>query len=140
MPIYKRCSRCGKRIPAGAQCLCINKRHQEYDRHSRNRKSKRFYGSKEWEDARTMALELDNGIDVFLFMTRGEITLADTVHHIIPITEDPLLRSDPDNLMSLSHESHSHIEQMYKKNKKETQEYLRKLLREYRGGKRGGAV
>ena len=115
MPIYKRCSRCGKRIPSGSKCSCRKERHREYDRYSRDKKSKEFYDSGEWMRARQQALDLDDGIDVYLYMTSGEIKAADTVHH-----------------MSLHHDTHSMIERDYKKNKSEMVEKLGKILRDYR--------
>lgn len=140
MPIYKRCSRCGKRLPEGTRCLCQKKRHQEYDRYSRDRKSKQYYNSKEWELARTTALEADGGIDVYVFMTTGQIVLADTAHHIIPLKDDWRKRNDIENLMSLSHDTHSLIERQYKKDKDRMQNELKEMLKQYRDMKRGGAV
>lgn len=34
------CSRCGKRIQSGSRCPCQKERHREYDRYSRDNKSK----------------------------------------------------------------------------------------------------
>ncbi|WP_291683759.1 phage portal protein [Blautia sp.] len=72
-------------MSVGTQCRCQKQRHKEYDRYSRDKKSKQYYNGKEWESARKEALELDGGIDVYLFMTEGIIVLADTVHHIEPL-------------------------------------------------------
>lgn len=130
--IYKRCSRCGKRIPEGQQCPCAKLRHKEYDKYSRDSKSKDFYHSKEWTDARAKAIELDEGIDVYAYMTSGQIMAADTVHHIIPLRDDWSKRVDINNLMSLSHSTHSTIESLYKQNKRKAQETLMQMLREYR--------
>lgn len=132
MPIYKRCSRCGKRLPSGTSCECLKKRHREYDRYSRDKKSKDFYNSQAWLKKRTDVMDIDGGIDVYLYMTTGEIVLADTVHHIIPLKDDWGKRLDEDNLMSLNHDTHSIIEQQYKKNKPEMIKKLQKMLTEYR--------
>ena len=140
MPIYKRCSRCGKRLPEGTRCSCQKKRHQEYDRYSRDGKSKKYYNSKEWELARAAALEADGGIDVYVFMTTGQIVLADTAHHIIPLKDDWNKRNDIENLMSLSHDTHSIIEKKYKKDKDKMQAELKEMLKQFRDMKRGGAV
>lgn len=77
-------------------------------------------------------MEADEGMDVYLFMTEGKLVPADTVHHIIPLQDDWQKRMDINNLMSLSHETHSMIEQMYKKEKTGTQKKLQKMLSEYR--------
>lgn len=132
MPIYKRCSRCGRRLPSGCRCPCMKARHKEYDRYSRDKKSKQYYDSKEWQQVRTRALERDGGIDVYLFMSKGHVVLADTVHHIIPLKDDWDQRNHIDNLMSLHHDTHSMIEAMYRKEKK-IQTELKRMLNDYRG-------
>lgn len=130
--LYRRCGRCGKRIESGSRCECLKKRHSEYDRYSRDRKSKAFYNSPEWRRKREDILELDAGIDVYMFMTTEKIILADTVHHIIPIKDDWSKRFDSDNLMSLNHDTHSMIENKYRDNKQETINELRKMLQKFR--------
>ena len=132
MPIYKRCSRCGKRIEAGTTCQCLKDRHKEYDKYSRNRRSKQYYNSREWEAVREHVLQLDERIDVYVYMTQGVVTIADTVHHIIPLKEDWSLRNNEDNLISLHHDTHSMIEQQYRKNKNEMQEALKAMVQQYR--------
>lgn len=140
MPIYKRCSRCGKRILSGNRCPCEKERHKEYDRFKRDRRSKQFYDSAEWIRARTDAMNTDQGIDVYLFVTKGEIKQADTVHHIIPLKENWEKRCDITNLISLHHDTHSLIEQMYKKNKQRIQRELAEILKKYRETVRQGGV
>lgn len=140
MPIYKRCSRCGARLPAGSRCECVKQRHKEYDRYGRDRKSRAFYNSSAWEHARSEALAADEGLDVYLYMTEGIVMLADTVHHIIPLQDEWEKRNDISNLMSLSGETHSMIEQMYKKDKYGMEKKLHEMLLRYRSMVRGGAV
>lgn len=130
--IYKRCSKCGKRIPSGTKCECLKDRHKEYDALSRDRGAKAFYGSAEWISARDAALERDQMMDVYLFMTEGVVVKADSVHHIVPLRDDWTRRCDISNLMSLSHESHSRIEAGYKKDKRGIEERLQAMLIEYR--------
>lgn len=138
MPIYKRCSRCGKRIQSGSICKCVKARHEEYDRFSRDKNSKRYYSSKEWKASREDALDKDEGIDVYVFMTEGRVLIADTVHHIVSLKDDWNKRNEIDNLMSLNHDTHSMIEQMYKKDRAGMEKKLTAMLQEYRS--RGGAV
>lgn len=140
MPIYKRCSRCGRRLPSGQQCPCLKQRHREYDKYSRDKRSKDFYGSGEWEQARDAAFEADEGIDVYVYMTKEEIIPADTVHHIIPLKDDWSLRADIGNLMSLHHDTHSMIEQMYRKDKEKTIHILKEILKEFRETRRVGGI
>ncbi len=135
MPIYKHCSRCGKRIEAGTTCQCLKDRHKEYDKYSRDRRSKQYYNSREWEAVREHVLQLDEGIDVYVYMTQGIVIRADTVHHIVPLKENWNLRSNEDNLISLNHDTHSMIEQQYRKNKNEMQEALKAMVQQYRSKK-----
>ena len=138
--IYKRCSKCGKRIPEGTTCPCIIQmqqrmkklRDKDYDTNRRDRQSKAFYESKEWKRVRDGVLLLDDYIDVYLYVTTGEIVPADTVHHIIPLKDDWSRRCDVDNLISLSQGSHGIIEGLYKDDKHGTQEKLMEMLRKYR--------
>ncbi len=132
MPIYKRCSRCGNRLPSGSRCECLKLRHKEYDRYSRDKKADNFYHSIEWELTREVALLLDKGIDAYLYMTSGQVVLADMVHHIEPLKDNWVRRCDIDNLISLSNDTHSIIEAMYKKDKEGTMKLLHEMLKEYR--------
>ena len=130
--IYKRCSRCGKRLPEGKTCICIKQRHKEYDRYSRDKKSDSFYHSKEWKEARDKALEADEGLDVYAYMTSGQIIAADTVHHIVPLRDDWSKRCDVSNLMSLSPASHNTIEWLYKQGRAKAEKTLTDMLKRYR--------
>lgn len=73
-------------------------------------------------------------------MTESIVVLADTVHHIIPLQDEWEKRNDISNLMSLSGETHSMIEQMYKKDKDGMEKKLHEMLQQYRSMVRGGAV
>lgn len=132
MPLYKRCSRCGKRLQMGKKCECMKERHREYDRYTRDEELKRFYNSSQWERARNEALLLDDGIDIYVYLTTGEILVADTVHHIEPVKENWEKRLDINNLISLNHSTHSLIEQKYKREKKKMQEELKAIVIQYR--------
>ena len=136
MPIFKRCSRCGSRIPSGSTCECVRKyekqRYKTYDMNQRDKKSRAFYTGREWQKKREEILSIDEYIDVYLFMTEGAIIAADTVHHIIPLKDDWQQRFADENLMSLNHDTHSMIEQKYKANKLEIEQILMKMLKEYR--------
>ncbi len=132
MPIYKRCSRCGNRLSSGTKCPCLKERHKEYDKYYRDKKADAFYHSKEWELTRIRVLALDKGIDVYIYMTTGEVVLADAVHHIEPLKDNWDRRCDLDNLISLSSDTHSMIEALYKKDKQGTMVMLYDMLRRYR--------
>lgn len=107
-------------------------RHKEYDATARDQKSKEFYNSGEWLKTRSDVLDLDNHIDVFVYMTEGTIIKADTVHHIEELKNNWGLRLDKKNLISLSSKTHGKIEKMYKKDAKSTKNLLKKILAQYR--------
>ena len=140
MPIYKRCGRCNKRIPEGTKCDCVRERYREYDKRYRNKESKTFYGSSAWVKKRREIIELDEGIDVYVYMTEGRIERADTVHHIIPLQDDRSKGLDNDNLMSLNHNTHSRIETLYREDKNKMQRELKEMLRRFRVEKGAGGI
>jgi len=132
--IYRHCGRCGKKIPSGSKCSCLKDRHKEYDKYSRDKEAKKFYNSAVWKHTRNYVLSLD-GVDVYLYMTTGEIVAPDTVHHIIQYRDDRTLGTTIDNLMSLSHSTHSMIEKRYKEDKEKIIAELTKMLRDFRKGR-----
>jgi len=77
-------------------------------------------------------LDLDKGMDVYLYITTGEVCVANTVHHITPLKDDWNKRIDLNNLISLSSETHSLIERLYKKDKQKIMESLYEILKQYR--------
>ncbi|MDO4803363.1 MAG: HNH endonuclease [Lachnospiraceae bacterium] len=140
MPIYKRCSRCGGRLLTGQKCPCrVRESNREYDRFKRDKESKRFYDSAEWRRTKERVLELD-GMDVYEYMTTGEVVAADTVHHIVPLRDDWSKRVDMRNLMSLNAATHSKIETEYKRNKQKMIENLTRILAEFRENVRVGGI
>jgi len=132
MPIFKRCSRCNVRLLSGSSCDCLKQRFKEYDRYSRDKESDTFYHSGEWINTRPIVLDLDKGMDVYLYITTGEVCVANTVHHITPLKDDWNKRIDLNNLISLSSETHSLIERLYKKDKQKIMESLYEILKQYR--------
>lgn len=136
MPIYKRCSRCGKRLPPGTACSCIPpmRDHREYDRSRRDKESAKEYHSKRWEIARAAALDADQHMDVYIYFTAGEIVTADMVHHIVPLRDDRSRAYDIDNLISLSSSTHNFIESRYKTNKAEWIVKLKEIVKLHRQG------
>ncbi len=134
--IYKICTSCGKKIPEGTTCPCRRKRKAEgdrqYDKNQRDKKATAFYRSAEWQSTRQRILNRDQ-IDVYMYMTKGKVMPADTVHHIIPLKEDWSKRLDSTNLISLHHDTHSMIEREYSRlGTRAMVSRLRKILTEYR--------
>lgn len=143
--LMKYCNRtgCNRMVPQGVRYCTAHKtvatsqerqRHKEYDAHCRNKKAKDFYNSVQWRNARARALVRDNGIDVYLYIKEGRIVPADTVHHIVELSEDYSKRCAADNLISISEATHSMISKVYRDaaKKKEMQQTLRECMRVYK--------
>ena len=109
MPVFKRCTRCRKRIPSGTTCECIKRRHKEYDRTTRNKKYSSFYSSGAWKAKREEAMELYIGNDIYSYYMSGKLEQADIVHHIFPIQENWEKRLDIDNLIPLTNSNHEKL-------------------------------
>ena len=145
MALMKYCNKtgCNKLVPQGVR-YCVahtidktaenKERHKEYDAHCRNQTAKTFYNSSEWKAARGRALARDTGIDIYLYIMEGVVVAADTVHHIIELSEDYSKRCDPDNLISISEATHSMISKAYKDATKKAaiQQTLRECIQEYK--------
>jgi len=74
--------------------------------------NQQFYRSKEWRTARRDVMVRDNGLDMGVF--DHEIAGNILIHHIIPMTAEDIedgnpLILDPDNLISVSHNTHNAI-------------------------------
>jgi 5-methylcytosine-specific restriction endonuclease McrA len=135
MAIKKICSRCGRVVPVGRPCPCAaaagRDRHNAYNSQQRDKKTQAFYNSRQWRSLSKRVLAID-GCDVYLYMTKGVLEPADTVHHVIPLADDWSKRLTVSNLMSLTHGTHSAIERLYKQNKETMISQLQQMLEAYR--------
>lgn len=113
--IYKRCSRCGKRLEAGQTCECVKQRHKEYDRCSRDKDAAKFYSSASWKRMRQYILDKYDSIDVYAYILYGQIEKADTVHHIIELKDDKSQALVEQNLIPVSSSTHNIIHASYDK-------------------------
>jgi len=145
MALMKYCNRngCNKLIPQGERYCKLHtitktaenkERHKEYDAHCRNQKAKAFYNSAAWRAARARVLARDINIDIYLYITQGMVVPADTVHHIIELSEDYSKRLVLDNLISISEATHSTVSKAYKDEagKAQMQQSLRECMAQYR--------
>ena len=142
MPLCKFCAHpgCNKVIDitktyCSKHTITKAQRDKEYDAKYRDQKAKAFYNSKAWQIVRQKILTRDNHIDIYLYMTERRIVKAALVHHIIEYREDPSKGLDPDNLISVSEETHEKIiKKMYanEETKKQMQQQLRKAIEDYR--------
>lgn len=60
LQIYKRCSRCGKRILSGTNCSCYTDRHKQYKKERTDIKEQKLYNSSEWKKIRNVWDESKN--------------------------------------------------------------------------------
>lgn len=130
MPIYKRCGRCGKRIPSGTVCPCTEQykkdRHKDYDKYRRDKGRNNFYHSKEWVTAREICKRVHIGIDIYMYYMKGKIVPATMVHHIETLEESWEKRVDQDNLISLSDQTHAMIHKWMREGREEE---VKKILK-----------
>lgn len=113
--IYKRCSRCGKRLEVGQTCECVKQRHKEYDRLARDKEAAKFYSSASWKRMRQYILDKYDSIDVYAYILYGQIEKADTVHHIVEMRDDKSQALMEQNLIPVSSSTHNIIHASYDK-------------------------
>lgn len=109
--IYKRCGRCGKRIPTGTTCPCYSQDKRTY---KKAEGIKVQYHSGRWRKTRDYVMHMYNGIDLYALHRYGRIVPADTVHHIEPTKDRPNLFYEISNLIPVSDSSHKEIHHRYK--------------------------
>lgn len=126
MALYKRCSRCGKRIAVGSSCTCTNKRHTATRRQVSDKENK-FYSSAEWKKLRQQAIDYYFALDIYSYYKNNLIEFGETVHHIIPIREDFDKRNDIKNLIFLTESNHQRIHELMKKSEAEKIKILNEL-------------
>lgn len=129
--LYKRCSRCGKRMPIGVMCECMPKRNtkyhktsnqlsdekqrqKRYDMEKRNKESAKFYSSGTWQKLRETVkqkyrVQEFEGIDVYSFFKFNKIEIGRIMHHIRPVKDYPELKLRADNLILLTDKNHEII-------------------------------
>lgn len=125
--IYKRCARCGKRVPSGSTCSCYKKTLKDRV-YAKAKGIKKEYHTQRWKDLREVVMSNYSGVDLYLLYRYGEVVPADTVHHIEPTNKRPDLFYAYDNLIPVSRQGHQWIHDRYKK---ESEEKVGEELREY---------
>lgn len=127
--IYKRCGRCGARVPSGTTCSCKKKNIREYAKATGVKKE---YHTQRWKNLRRYVMLKYNGLDVYILYKYNRIVAADTVHHIELSQDRPDLFYSEHNLIPLSRSAHTEVHERYKKEgKRAIQEELREFLTRY---------
>ncbi|MCE4883734.1 HNH endonuclease [Clostridioides difficile] len=123
----KACSECAKKYVKSKK-----QSNKVYNSKNRNKERDKFYNTKEWRETREYILEKNMYLDLWDYYINKKITTANTVHHIIELSEDEELSLEENNLVPLSSKTHKKIHTLYEKNeitKKETQSKLKEILR-----------
>lgn len=130
--IYKRCVRCGKRIPSGTTCSCYDK-VKDKRVYAKATGIKAEYHTQRWKDMRAYIMSLYNGIDIYMMYKRGRMIPADTVHHIQRTADRPDLFYSDSNLIPVSDVAHKEIHHRYKtEDTAAVQEELKEYMRRYK--------
>ena len=93
--LKKLCSKCKRRIPLNkSRCSKCEEEYQDkkignryYNKYIRDKKSQTFYDSREWKSIRKVVMSRDLGL-CLICRSKGVISYADVVHHIIELKED----------------------------------------------------
>ncbi len=126
--IYKRCPQCRKRIPTGTSCPDCRREYRKPEGIYRQ------YHTQRWRDLRAAVMAKYDGIDQWALHRHNRIEYAQTVHHIVPSSDDEGQFFVFCNLVPVSRASHDEIHALYRTDKAGTQELLRKILRDGGGG------
>lgn len=126
--IYKRCSMCRKRIPTGTSCPDCRREYRKPEG------VYKLYHTQRWRDLRAAVMARYDGMDQWALHIHGRIAYAETVHHIVPSSDDEGQFFVYGNLVPVSRASHDEIHALYKTDKAGTQQILRKIIRGRGGG------
>lgn len=110
--IYKRCPRCGRRLPSGTRCEECEKERRRTSNRTDGVRSE--YKKGRWERERQLCLQRFCYVDLYALYRHGKVMDADRVHHIVEALEDPSLFHDPANHFPTSDASHHEIHARYK--------------------------
>lgn len=121
--IYKRCSKCGKRIPSGTSCPDCKREYRAAEGIYKH------YHTQRWRKLRDAVIARYDGIDLWALHRCNRIEYAETVHHIIPSSDDESMFFTEDNLIPVSRTSHDEIHRLYKTQKEKTQQIMQDILK-----------
>ena len=110
--IYKRCSRCGSRVPAGTTCPCRKNNIREYAKPTGVKKE---YHTQRWKNLRQFVLNSYDGLDIYMMYKHNRIVAADTVHHIELSQDRPDLFYSDSNLIPVSRAGHKEVHARYER-------------------------
>lgn len=124
------CIKCGRVLPVGVKCDCAQRKAYGYSKPEGIRKE---YHSTRWQKLRATVMSHYGYRDV-VELAQGRVVPAETVHHIVPTSDDKSLFYSFSNLIPVSRATHDAIHIRYRESeqaKRDEQERLRELLHEY---------
>ena len=126
------CPICGKVHEIGQRCPKAGNRHKEYDKEHRNARKRMFYHSRRWHKMRDLVKAKFNGLDAYQFTVNHVMIPGTTIHHIIPLSDDPSKAMDIGNLILLSDATHNFIHSKYRTEEKvNIQKFLKIIVDEW---------
>lgn len=138
MPIYRRCTQCGTKVPINTKCSCElereKQRYKEYAKHRQDKDIQKIYTSTRWEKVKTVCKIKQNGICLYSYYILGEIKQIELYHHIVETKEDISKAYDVENVIGVTDVVHKIIHSTYNKSnkdKKAMQELLLSLKNRY---------
>ena len=120
----------GRVLPGGGKCDCAQRKAYGYAKPEGIRKE---YHSTRWQKLRATVMSHYGYRDV-VELAQGRMVPAETVHHIVPTSDDKNLFYNFSNLIPVSRATHDAIHTRYRESeqaKQDEQERLRELLHEY---------
>lgn len=128
--ISKLCTRCGRRVPVGGQCVCASwLKYKPCDSDKYSSDTKQFYHTAEWKKARAFCISRCFGLDLYSFYALHKIEYGQTVHHIVPLIDDRSQGLNQENLIYLTESNHRIIHELYKTDFEGTAKLLRGYLK-----------
>ena len=122
----KYCKKCAEEYKQDKR-----KDYIEYNNTKRDKKSSKFYSSREWKLVRDIVRERDNNL-CRVCLSNKMVKGADMVHHIEELQDNYNRRVDTSNLVSLCSTCHNHTHALYSasyKDKTSMQDRLFKLAK-----------
>lgn len=138
MPLYRKCSQCGKKVLVNTKCACEiardKQRYIEYAKHRKDKDIQKIYSSVSWEKVKEVCKIRQNGICLYSYYILGEVKPIEISHHIIETKEDITKAYSPENVIGVTDAVHKLIHRTYlksNKDKKAMQELLYSLKIRY---------
>ena len=122
------CLKCGRVLPVGKKCECMKR---VYSVPTGTRKG---YHTNRWRRLRESVMNA-YGYKDLVAASEGRLEPAETVHHIVPTSDDPSQFYSFENLIPVSRHTHDAIHDRYRESeqaKRDEQARLRDILQVYR--------